>query len=101
MLTLTDIGLPDSQSSRSSKRPRLHDPRNPSESVSPLTCGDRKKAVDLMKGICSQKGDGVNVDSVEQLHELQRMMMLNIKAEIQAVDSFGNVTAWLDEALCR
>ena len=57
--------------------------------------------MDLMKDICSHEGDGVNADNVEQFLELQRMMMLNIKAEIQAVDNFGNVTAWLDEALCR
>lgn len=38
---------------------------------------------------------------MEQLGELQRMLMLNIKAEIQAVDNFGDMTNWLDERLPR
>jgi meiotic recombination protein SPO11 len=37
----------------------------------------------------------------EQFGELQRMLMLNLKAEIQAVDDFGDITDWLDEALWR
>lgn len=36
----------------------------------------------------------------DQLAELQKMLMLNIKAEIQAVDSFGDITGWLDQKLC-
>lgn len=62
-----------------------------------LTEADRKTAVDLMNDICS--ADVVQGDNLEQLNELQRMMMLNVKAEIQAVDDFGNIASWLDERL--
>lgn len=39
------------------------------------------------------------MDWAKQMGELQRMLMLNIKAEIQAVDNYGNVADWLDEKL--
>ncbi|KAK4445740.1 Spo11/DNA topoisomerase VI subunit A [Podospora aff. communis PSN243] len=83
---------------RPSKRPRLQrrDPRN---SAALLTRGDRKKAVDVVKDIYA---NGEADDSTrEQFGELQRMLMLNIKAEIQVVDDFGDITNWLDEALRR
>lgn len=38
-------------------------------------------------------------DEMEQIRELQRMLMLNVKAEIQAVDNFGDLAGWLDEKL--
>jgi meiotic recombination protein SPO11 len=63
-----------------------------------LTCGDRKKAVDLIKEIHGTEQD--DLAGVEQIQELQRMLMLNIKAEIQAVDNFGDITDWLDDRLC-
>lgn len=43
----------------------------------------------------------VDDDASEQLRELQRMLVLNIKAEIQTVDNFGDVTEWLDERLTK
>ncbi|KAK0618970.1 Spo11/DNA topoisomerase VI subunit A [Immersiella caudata] len=83
---------------RPNKRPRLQR-RNPGNSATLLTQGDRKKAVEVMKDIYA---NGEADDSTrEQFGELQRMLMLNIKAEIQAVDDFGDITNWLDEALCR
>lgn len=39
------------------------------------------------------------MDWAKQMGELQRMLMLNIKAEIQAVDNYGNVADWLDAKL--
>jgi meiotic recombination protein SPO11 len=33
------------------------------------------------------------------MRELQRMLMLNIKAEIQAVDNYGDIADWLDRKL--
>lgn len=83
---------------RRPKRPRLRR-RDPSQSVSSLTQNDRKKAVEVMKDIY-ESGDADD-SSREQFGELQRMLMLNIKAEIQAVDDFGDITDWLDEALCN
>jgi len=55
--------------------------------------------VEVMKDIY-ESGDADD-SSREQFGELQRMLMLNIKAEIQAVDDFGDITDWLDEALCN
>lgn len=88
---------PGLQVERQSKRQKIRDSRDPVESFLPLTEADRKTAVDLMNDICS--ADVVHGDSLEQLGELQRMMMLNVKAEIQAVDDFGNIASWLDERL--
>lgn len=51
-----------------------------------------------MNDICSADVV-VHGDNLEQLGELQRMMMLNVKAEIQAVDDFGNIARWLNERL--
>ncbi|KAK0652552.1 Spo11/DNA topoisomerase VI subunit A [Cercophora newfieldiana] len=87
-----------SQDRRPSKRPRLRG-RDSSQSLGLLTVGDRKKAVDVMKDIY----DNGEADSCarEQFSELQKMLMLNIKAEIQAVDDFGDITHWLDGALSR
>ncbi len=35
----------------------------------------------------------------DQMRELQRMLMLNIKAEMQAVDNYGDIAEWLDRRL--
>jgi meiotic recombination protein SPO11 len=37
---------------------------------------------------------------MEQRNELQLMLMLNVKAEIQAVDNHGDISDWLDRRLC-
>lgn len=89
---------PDSDHQRPAKRPRLSDFRNPSDKVSSLTLRDRKKAGDILRAISSVElpsGGGL-----EHAQELQRMLMLNIKAEIQAVDSYGDLSTWLDDNLC-
>ena len=52
-----------------------------------------------MKEICSAEDLGNNDAEMEQMLELQRMMMLNVKAEIQSVDNYGDITDWLDEKL--
>ncbi|CAP73361.1 uncharacterized protein PODANS_2_7480 [Podospora anserina S mat+] len=72
--------------------------QNPSDKVSSLTLRDRKKAGDILRAISSVElpsGGGL-----EHAQELQRMLMLNIKAEIQAVDSYGDLSTWLDDNLC-
>ncbi|KAK1757142.1 meiotic recombination protein rec12 [Echria macrotheca] len=105
-----DGQLPDSQSSQESvsfsqeesegprpyKRVRTQEARDPDDSVLYLTENDRKKAIDLMTDICQYELDNY---ALEQLQELQRMLMLGIKAEIQAVDDFGNLAKWLDKRL--
>ncbi|KAK4656813.1 endodeoxyribonuclease [Podospora pseudocomata] len=87
----------NSDHQRPAKRPRLSDFRNPSDKVSSLTLRDRKKAGDILRAISSVElpsGGGL-----EHAQELQRMLMLNIKAEIQAVDSYGDLSTWLDDNL--
>lgn len=45
-----------------------------------------------------------NSDDVEDLdcrRELQVMLFLGIKAEIQGVDNGGDLTEWLDDAIGR
>ncbi|KAK4039798.1 Spo11/DNA topoisomerase VI subunit A [Parachaetomium inaequale] len=86
-----------SQSERLAKRARISKMPGPSESILPLTQRDRKKAAELMKEISG--AEDVDGDGTEQMRELQRMMMLNIKAEIQAVDNYGDIADWLDGKL--
>ncbi len=50
-----------------------------------------------MKEISSVENNGRN--GADQMRELQRMLMLNIKAEIQAVDNYGDIADWLDKRL--
>ncbi|KAK4174401.1 putative meiosis-specific topoisomerase [Triangularia setosa] len=83
---------------RPAKRPKLSGFQNPSETVLSLTLRDRRKAADILRGICSI--DQPSNDELDQTQELQRMLMLNIKAEIQAVDNYGDLSTWLDDKLC-
>lgn len=38
-------------------------------------------------------------EEMEQLRELQVMLMLNMKAEIQAIDHMGDLSGWLDDKI--
>lgn len=90
-----------SQSERPTKRAKIGRARarRPSESILPLTQHDRRKAVDMMKEVFG--AGAMNNDGAEQMRELQRMLMLNIKAEIQAVDNYGDSSDWLDAKLSK
>ncbi|KIH87130.1 hypothetical protein SPBR_04867 [Sporothrix brasiliensis 5110] len=67
--------------------------------VLPLTDTDRRTAVCLLKDmIYGAKADS-DAASLEQYREVQVMLMLNIKAEIQAADDYGDLATWLDEKL--
>ena len=61
----------------------------------PLTPADRAKAQNMLEGMLVQ---GVVVPIVVDCRdELQRMLMLNMKAEIQALDSdAGAMMSWLE-----
>lgn len=41
-------------------------------------------------------GRELDHEETEQLRELQVMLMLNMKAEIQAIDNMGDLSDWLD-----
>lgn len=62
-----------------------------------LTASDRRKAEGLLRKLGNEQGQGA--DKLELAHELQMMLVLNVKAEIQAVDDAGNISRWLDEKL--
>ncbi|KAI8959076.1 DNA topoisomerase IV, alpha subunit [Daldinia sp. FL1419] len=66
----------------------------PTESTAQLSISDRRQAVSLLGRLeaCPLE----STDDPSLVHELQLMLMLNIKAEIQAVDDSGDMTGWLD-----
>ncbi|OTA81197.1 hypothetical protein M434DRAFT_401441 [Hypoxylon sp. CO27-5] len=70
---------------------------NPLEVSSHLTTLDRRKAINLLSKLDRENDE--DADGMGLAHELQLMLMLNIKAEIQAVDDAGNLTRWLNEKL--
>ncbi|KAI0135855.1 DNA topoisomerase IV, alpha subunit [Daldinia grandis] len=69
----------------------------PVEVTAHLSTSDRRKAVGLLRRLDSHPVESANEPSLA--HELRLMLMLNIKAEIQAVDDSGDMTSWLDEKL--
>ncbi|KAF7532094.1 hypothetical protein G7054_g8290 [Neopestalotiopsis clavispora] len=62
-----------------------------------LTYTDRRKAASLLRIV----GESVRLEAEELnlLRELQIMLMLSVKFEIQAVNGEGYMTSWLDERL--
>lgn len=46
-----------------------------------------------------RQADGEHVENPRILRELQVMLLLGVKAEIQALDNLGNLPDWLDEKL--
>ncbi|KAI1871658.1 hypothetical protein JX265_005644 [Neoarthrinium moseri] len=62
-----------------------------------LTLNDRNKAINLLAALKTpedQDAEDMNLTS-----ELQLMLMLNTKFEIQAIEDMGNMTNWLDARL--
>lgn len=49
--------------------------------------------------VVQNKAEGYDT-AMEQMRDIQYMLMTNVKAEIQAVDDFGDITDWLDQKLC-
>lgn len=45
------------------------------------------------------RGDELDHEDMEQLREIQVMLMLNVKAEIQAIDNMGDLSDWLDDKI--
>ncbi|KXX77742.1 Meiotic recombination protein rec12 [Madurella mycetomatis] len=89
--------LDDSQNQRPAKRTRVSTLNSPNKSISLLSPHDRARAVDVMRDISLM--ETIDNHESEQMYELQRMLILNIKAEIQAVDNFGDIADWLDTKL--
>ncbi|TDZ59888.1 Meiotic recombination protein rec12 [Colletotrichum trifolii] len=62
-------------------------------SINPLTQRDRTRARNIIKDLVEESDS----HDVSCRRELQVMLFLGIKAEIQAMDDAGDMTAWLDE----
>ncbi|KAI2613417.1 DNA topoisomerase IV, alpha subunit [Hypoxylon sp. NC1633] len=92
---------PSGQSTQASSSPISQSnrdlPANPLDSTSHLTTSDRRKAIGLLRRLKDEHFQ--STDDMELVYELQLMLVLNIKAEIQAVDDAGDMTRWLDEKL--
>ena len=65
--------------------------------VNHLTLRDRKLAIGMLRRLedSSQEDD----QSVEMRRELQIILCMGIKAEIQWLDESGNLTGWLDQQI--
>ncbi|KAI1206884.1 DNA topoisomerase IV, alpha subunit [Annulohypoxylon truncatum] len=74
---------------------------NPVQVLSNLTAFDRRKATNLLSRLIKENNEMTDTNMAENglVCELQLMLMLNLKAEIQAVDDAGDLTGWLDEKL--
>ncbi|KAI0418339.1 Spo11/DNA topoisomerase VI subunit A [Xylaria grammica] len=72
---------------------------SPVDVTLPLKAADRKLAVRLLLATIGK--DSQCTGSLDFVRELQVMLLLNTKAEIQAVDEAGDLTAWLDSALTK
>lgn len=62
-----------------------------------MSCRDRAKAVRLLGTLEEQHHQ--NAEEMEQASELQLMLMLNMKFEIQAVHEAEDLAHWLDARL--
>ncbi|KAI7777748.1 hypothetical protein LA080_003095 [Diaporthe eres] len=68
------------------------------DSLMPLTTNDRKTAQRIF-GAITARGNELDHEETEQLREIQVMLMLNVKAEMQAIDNMGDLSDWLDERI--
>jgi meiotic recombination protein SPO11 len=67
---------------------------NAVQTLRPLTTSDRKKAARLLQKIEDEFCE--EYDEMDLRHELQVLLLLNLKAEIQAMEEKGMLTTWLD-----
>ncbi|GAW18289.1 hypothetical protein ANO14919_077640 [Xylariales sp. No.14919] len=86
-------------SPQSSASPGRPGDLSPVDVTLPLKAADRKLAVRLLLATIGK--DSQCTGSLDFVRELQVMLLLNTKAEIQAVDEAGDLTAWLDSALTK
>lgn len=94
-------GTDEAAASQPSTQPRRQGQRTAPDSLIALTIYDRKTARRIFKTMAEEGGEGDELDQedLEQLRELQVMLMLNMKAEIQAIDNMGDLSSWLDKKM--
>ncbi|KAL7953006.1 DNA topoisomerase IV, alpha subunit [Trichoderma compactum] len=89
-----NVQLPDGQSSKESSGSKSSiSSTECREPISALSTRDRNVAVGILKKVV-ESGD--EPAALELKRELQVMLMMGIKAEIQWLDEAGNLTEWLD-----
>ncbi|KAG8160814.1 hypothetical protein KVR01_009078 [Diaporthe batatas] len=59
---------------------------------------DLKTAQGIVMALAARE-DELDHEETEQLREIQMMLLLNVKAEIQAIDNMGDLSDWLDEKI--
>lgn len=64
--------------------------------VAPLSDGDRRVAVSLLRDIYNVHNNQDNTAQAEQAREVQIMLLLNVKCEMQVVDHYSSMADWLD-----
>lgn len=110
-----DSQRPECQSSQISQRALSQASRSPAgpmshatarhkalDSLIQLTPSDRKTVQRIFQSIVGNEGEDeidFDQDELEQIRELQVMLVLNRKAEIQAIDNMGDLSSWLDHKM--
>ncbi|KAL7915334.1 DNA topoisomerase IV, alpha subunit [Trichoderma velutinum] len=95
--SLGNLQLPDSQSSKESTGSKTSiSSTECREPISALSIRDRKVAVGILEKLVDSGDDPA---AVELRRELQVLLMMGIKAEIQWLDEAGNLTEWLDNKI--
>lgn len=74
--------------------------RSESEALRLLTPtrADRRKATSLLRKLADTPSDDAQLTRI--VRELQLMLILNVKSEIQMLDDEGQLANWLDGRLC-
>ncbi|KAK7740899.1 endodeoxyribonuclease [Cytospora paraplurivora] len=72
--------------------------RHARDSLITLTATDRRTAQRIFKAMIAGDRE-LDHEETEQLRELQVMLILNMKAEIQAIDTMGDLSHWLDDKI--
>ena len=68
--------------------------RNP---VTYMSTRERNAAISTLKKVCGSSNNEIKVS--ETVHELQVMMALGVKAEIEWLDESGDLGSWLDDEI--
>lgn len=96
------IGFSQVSNASASSNTHSRAQRTALDSLIQLTPSDRKTAQRVIKAIVGDEEEeklDFDQEELEQLRQLQVILMLNMKAEIQAIDNMGDLSSWLDEKM--
>ena len=92
-----EVGQPEDSANTQSNIAGSSSVSQRQKSMSNLTKRDRKYAVGMLKKLHAR---GHGDDQIEEvMRDIQLQLMLGVKAEIQAVDSHGDLITWLEDSL--